>query len=77
MFWLPCECCIQVAVAGRVRGSRAQPNRQQSDQPLNSFFMKIALIKRDAPDIRPDNPALYISGIRLSTGFDLLDIRSN
>jgi hypothetical protein len=31
---------------------------------------------RDAPDIRPDNPAFFISGIRPDTGtvFDLLDI---
>jgi hypothetical protein len=27
------------------------------------------LIIRDAPDIRPDNPAFFMSGIRPDTGF--------
>jgi hypothetical protein len=30
---------------------------------------------RDAPDIRTDNPAFFISGIRSDIGFDLPDIR--
>jgi hypothetical protein len=29
----------------------------------------------DAPDIRPDNPAFFISDIRPDTGFDLPDIQ--
>jgi hypothetical protein len=28
----------------------------------------------DAPDIRPDNPAFFISGIRQDTGIDLSDM---
>jgi hypothetical protein len=32
-------------------------------------------IIRDAPDIRPDNPAFFISGIQPDTGFELPDIR--
>jgi hypothetical protein len=27
----------------------------------------------DAPDIRPDNPAFFISGIQTDTGFDFPD----
>jgi hypothetical protein len=30
---------------------------------------------KDAPDIRPDNPAFLISGIQPDTGFDFPDIR--
>jgi hypothetical protein len=33
------------------------------------------VVSRDAPDIRLDNPAFFISGIRLDTGFDLPDIQ--
>ena len=29
----------------------------------------IYLMTRDAPDIRPDNPAFFISGIRPDTGY--------
>jgi hypothetical protein len=36
---------------------------------INDVFIK------DVPDIRPDNPAFFISGIRLDIGFDLLNIR--
>jgi hypothetical protein len=34
-------------------------------------------VTRDAPDIRPDNPAFFISNIRPDTGFDLPVIRPN
>jgi hypothetical protein len=40
-----------------------------------SFINKLSMLERDAPDIRPDNPAFFISGIRRDTGFTLPDIR--
>jgi hypothetical protein len=40
-------------------------------------FSDTTLNSKAVTDIRPDNPAVVILGIRLDTGFDLPDIRQD